>query len=86
MKLRDGVLAVFLGGLVTVLILSVLSMPMRSELKEYFGTTSLSEAYGLNVVNVILVDFRALDTFGEVIVLAVAAIGIYALLRLRIEK
>lgn len=86
MKLRDGVLALFLGGLVTVLLLGVLSMPMESELKEYFGNVSLSEAYGLNVVNVILVDFRALDTFGEVIVLAVAAIGIYTLLKLRMEK
>ena len=61
-------------------------MPMESELKQYFGNTSLSEAYGLNVVNVILVDFRALDTFGEVIVLAVAAIGIYTLLKLRMEE
>ena len=41
---------------------------------------------GLNVVNVILVDFRALDTLGETIVLAAAAIGIYALLKLRMEK
>jgi multicomponent Na+:H+ antiporter subunit A len=32
-------------------------------------------------VNVILVDFRALDTFGEITVVAVAAIGVYALLR-----
>jgi multicomponent Na+:H+ antiporter subunit A len=33
---------------------------------------------------VILVDFRAIDTFGEIIVLAVAGIGVYALLRLRL--
>jgi multicomponent Na+:H+ antiporter subunit A len=38
------------------------------------------------MVNVILVDFRALDTLGEITVLAVAAIGIYALLKLRMEK
>jgi multicomponent Na+:H+ antiporter subunit A len=37
------------------------------------------------VVNVILVDFRALDTLGEITVLSVAAIGVYALLRLRLE-
>ena len=86
LRLRDGVLALLVGGLITVLILGVLSVPMNSELKEYFGNNSLSQGFGLNVVNVILVDFRALDTFGEVIVLAAAAIGIYALLKLRTEK
>jgi multicomponent Na+:H+ antiporter subunit A len=47
---------------------------------------SWTQAHGRNVVNVILVDFRGLDTLGEITVLAVAAIGIYALLRLRLEK
>jgi len=41
-------------------------------------------AHGRNVVNVILVDFRALDTLGEITVLAVAGLGVYALLRLRL--
>jgi multicomponent K+:H+ antiporter subunit A len=36
---------------------------------------------GTNVVNVILVDFRGFDTFGEIIVLGIAALGIYALLK-----
>jgi multicomponent Na+:H+ antiporter subunit A len=35
------------------------------------------------VVNVILVDFRALDTLGEITVLAIAGIGVYVLLKLR---
>jgi len=35
------------------------------------------------VVNVILVDFRALDTLGEIVVLAVAALGVVGLMRLR---
>jgi multicomponent K+:H+ antiporter subunit A len=35
---------------------------------------------GTNVVNVILVDFRGFDTFGEIIVLAIAAVTIFALL------
>ena len=41
---------------------------------------SLKEAQGANVVNVILVDFRALDTWGEITVLAIAAIGVWSLL------
>jgi multicomponent Na+:H+ antiporter subunit A len=44
---------------------------------------SLAEAKGRNIVNVILVDFRALDTLGEITVLGTAALGIYALMALR---
>lgn len=46
----------------------------------YFVENSLVEAKGANVVNVILVDFRALDTLGEITVLAVAALGVASLL------
>ena len=41
---------------------------------------SATEAYGRNVVNVILVDFRALDTLGEILVLSLACLGVTALL------
>ena len=41
---------------------------------------SLEKANGANVVNVILVDFRALDTWGEITVLSIAAIGVWSLL------
>jgi len=47
----------------------------------YFIENSLSLGGGHNVVNVILVDFRGYDTFGEISVLALAALGIYALLQ-----
>ncbi len=60
--------------------------PSPSRLTSYFAENSLLLAKGRNVVNVILVDFRGLDTFGEITVLAVAAIGVYALLKLRLEK
>lgn len=53
-----------------------------SHLREYFEIASYPEAHGSNVVNTILVDFRALDTLGEITVLAVAATGIVALLRI----
>ncbi|MDA1010205.1 MAG: proton-conducting transporter membrane subunit, partial [Chloroflexi bacterium] len=53
-----------------------------THLREYFEANSYPAALGTNVVNTILVDFRALDTFGEISVLAVAALGILALLRL----
>jgi multicomponent Na+:H+ antiporter subunit A len=47
---------------------------------------SLPAGHGRNVVNVILVDFRALDTLGEITVLAVAALGVYGMLKPRSGK
>lgn len=49
----------------------------------YFAERSYTMAFGRNVVNVILIDFRAFDTLGEITVLGIAAISVYALLRKR---
>jgi multicomponent Na+:H+ antiporter subunit A len=54
-----------------------------SRLRDFFSQSSWLEAHGRNVVNVILVDFRALDTMGEISVLVVAAFGASALLSTR---
>lgn len=80
-RLRDGLVALVVGGVVTALILVVSALPFESQLKPFFAENSVPLAQGRNIVNVILVDFRALDTLGEITVLAVAAIGIYALLK-----
>jgi len=77
------VLSVAFGGVMTYILLLVRSYPMTSELKSYFGENSVLLGQGRNVVNVILVDFRALDTMGEAVVLGIAAIGIYSLLKLK---
>jgi multicomponent Na+:H+ antiporter subunit A len=53
---------------------------------QFFLENSYSLAKGENVVNVILVDFRAMDTFGEVIVVAIAIIGVASLLRKKVRK
>lgn len=52
-----------------------------SRLRNFFGEASWLEAHGRNVVNVILVDFRGLDTLGEISVLALAGYGVFLLLR-----
>ena len=62
------------------MLLAVLSAPLDRRLSDYFEITSWPEAYGRNIVNVILVDFRALDTLGEISVVAGAAVGVVALL------
>ena len=50
-------------------------------LREYFAEFGPTLGHGRNIVNVILVDFRAFDTLGEITVLATAAIGVRGLLR-----
>jgi multicomponent Na+:H+ antiporter subunit A len=59
------------------------SMSPDRDVSQYYGEQSLVAAKGANVVNVILVDFRALDTLGEITVLAIAALGVSAMIRLR---
>jgi multicomponent Na+:H+ antiporter subunit A len=83
---RDAAVSLAVGALVTVLMLGANATPPRSELAPYFLDAAWPLAHGRNVVNVILVDFRGIDTFGEVIVLAVAAIGVFALLKLRLAE
>jgi len=80
-KLADTGLAAGFAATVALATLWVASGPLDRTLAGYFAETSLAEAYGRNVVNVILVDFRALDTFGEIAVVAFAALAAWALLR-----
>ncbi|GAP08110.1 multisubunit sodium/proton antiporter, MrpA subunit [Anaerolinea thermolimosa] len=70
------------GTLMTLLVLLVTSETFVSLVSPYFNASSLPLAKGRNVVNVILVDFRGFDTLGEITVLSLAAIGVFALLRL----
>jgi multicomponent Na+:H+ antiporter subunit A len=82
-RLRDALLAASVGGLITLFILSITAEPFESRLADFFTANSYPAAQGRNIVNVILVDFRGFDTLGEITVLAVGAIGVFALLRLR---
>ncbi len=80
-RLRDGVVALAAGTVMTLLVLAAVNVPHPMHLSDYYASQSWVAAYGRNVVNVILVDFRALDTLGEIVVLMVAALGVYALMR-----
>lgn len=77
---RDGVLAGGLGVGAGLLTLAVLTRE-TANLADYFVTQSVPGGGGTNVVNVILVDFRGFDTLGEITVLALAGLGIFALLQ-----
>ncbi|MDD3828645.1 MAG: putative monovalent cation/H+ antiporter subunit A [Anaerolineae bacterium] len=85
-RIREAVVALAAGGLMTTLVLTVTSVPLRSRLAPYFAANSLELAHGRNLVNVILVDFRGMDTLGEITVLAAAAVGVYALMKLRLHE
>lgn len=80
---RDVVVSLAIGSIMTMLVWMAISQPLVSHLSDWFLEQSLPAGHGRNVVNVILVDFRALDTLGEITVLAVAALGVYGLLRPR---
>lgn len=82
-RLRDGAVAALFGMLMTMLVLSASGTPIEPAISNFFATQSALRAHGRNVVNVILVDFRGFDTLGEITVLGVAAIGVFALLKLR---
>jgi multicomponent Na+:H+ antiporter subunit A len=85
-RLRDGIVALTVGALMTVLVLVTGRVQMHEPISRYYADQSQPAAHGRNIVNVILVDFRALDTLGEISVLALAGIGVYALLKLRPAK
>jgi multicomponent Na+:H+ antiporter subunit A len=71
------------GGVMATLVMAAQSVQVAPTLAEFFESSSLSRGHGRNIVNVMLVDFRAFDTMGEIAVLGIAAIGVYALLHLR---
>jgi multicomponent K+:H+ antiporter subunit A len=76
---RDVLLALAAGGGVAALAYAAMTRPGAS-IAEFFLEKALPEGGGGNVVNVILVDFRGYDTLGEITVLGIAGIVIYALL------
>jgi multicomponent Na+:H+ antiporter subunit A len=80
---RDAVISLFAGGLITLLVLSAIGVQLAPSISDFFAEVALPQAHGRNVDNVILVDFRGLDTLGEVTVLGIAAIGVHALLKLK---
>lgn len=77
---RDILLAGGAGVGVGLLTLAILTRPYDTGLAEFFIANSVSGGGGTNVVNVILVDFRGFDTFGEITVLAIAGLGVYMML------
>lgn len=85
-RIRDLLIALLAGGLMTGLVLSATGVLFYPSISEFFVENALPLGHGRNIVNVILVDFRAFDTMGEITVLGIAAIGVYVLLKLSIDS
>ncbi|MCC7060193.1 MAG: DUF4040 domain-containing protein, partial [Burkholderiaceae bacterium] len=78
---RDFIIALAAGGGVAMLAYALLTRPFPHSMASFFLERALAEGGGANVVNVLLVDFRGFDTMGEITVLGVVALTIFALLR-----
>jgi multicomponent Na+:H+ antiporter subunit A len=83
--LRDTLVALSFGTILSLIAIKVLQVPTSKEISEFYGNYSYTLAKGKNVVNVILVDFRGFDTMFEIIVLSIAALGVYSLLKLKLK-
>ncbi len=81
--LRDGSIALIGGIGISILLIAIVQNPLDLRLTEFFALTSKPIAHGSNIVNVILVDYRGLDTLGEIAVVMTAGIAVLALIRIR---
>ncbi|RJF69932.1 monovalent cation/H+ antiporter subunit A [Rhodopseudomonas palustris] len=80
-RLRDMAVAAAAGTGVSLLAYAAMTRAAPNSISEFFVRHAYSDGGGTNVVNVILVDFRGFDTLGEITVLAVVALTVFALLR-----
>ncbi len=84
--LRDALVALSFGTLMSLIAIRVLQVPTSKEVSDFYGEFAYTLAKGKNVVNVILVDFRGVDTMFEIVVLSIAALGVYSLIKLRLKS
>lgn len=79
-KWINSIISTGLGFAVAILLLNLKTTALDQQLRNFYIANSLSVAHGKNIVNVILVDFRSLDTFGEVVVIIATSLGLGFLL------
>ena len=84
-QIRDAVVSLAFGILISLITLQALVSPAEKDSSRFYAENAYVLAKGKNVVNVILVDFRGFDTLIETIVLSIAALGVYGLLKYKKE-
>ncbi|MHC0039023.1 Na+/H+ antiporter subunit A [Pseudoneobacillus sp. C159] len=85
-KAVNMLISVGVGAIVTLIAISAHSNKLFPSIAEYYIENTYKKAGGENMVNVILVDFRGFDTMFEICVLAIAALGIFAMIKLRLTR
>src|SRR5690606_16167727 len=79
-RFRDLIIAITAGGGLAIMAYAILTRTHPRGISSFFVEQALPLGGGANVVNVILVDFRGFDTFGEITVLGIVALTVYGLL------
>lgn len=85
-RIRDWVFATAFGAVIALIALEAINERSNRATSDFYAENAYLLAKGKNIVNVILVDFRGTDTLVEITVLAVAAVGVFSLLKLRLKK
>ncbi len=80
-RMRDAALSIVAGVGLAAIAFYIMARPRSTGIARYFLEHALPDGGGRNVVNVILVDFRGFDTFGEITVVGIVALAVYKLLR-----
>lgn len=80
-RIRDFILSALVGSGMALLSYAMLTRATPNTISSFYLSRAIPEGGGSNVVNVMLVDFRGFDTFGEITVLAAVALTVFALLR-----
>ena len=83
--ISKGVLSILVGATVTLIGLTVINYKKFKPISSYFEN-AYELAGGKNIVNTILGDFRAFDTMLEVVVLFIAGLGVYVIIKLRARE
>lgn len=85
-KTTNLIISIGFGVMMTIVGISAVSSNWFDKISDYFIETALPIGGGNNIVNVILVDMRGIDTLFEIAVLGIAVLAIYGLIKLRKDK
>ncbi len=83
-KLTNASISLLVGITASIIAISAYNTKLFDSISKYYIENTYKKAAGENMVNVILVDFRGFDTLFEIAVLAIASIGIYTIIKLRL--
>ncbi|TVQ42442.1 MAG: DUF4040 domain-containing protein [Saprospirales bacterium] len=85
LNIKDIMISGIFGAIITLITLEVIAVQSSREISQFYAENAYLLAKGKNIVNVILVDFRGADTLVEIIVLAVAGLGVFSLIKLKMN-